>query len=369
MDTSSKPGVRKSKLPSAAASGTVKEPACPQTARMRVIRQLRKTWIHLVRYLTERDNPWIFKSARVVGNVSFEDMAQITLDSIGDAVLVVDPQGTVIYLNKVAELLTGWSGEQALGRSVDEVFCIVDGVTRQRVTSPSQRAISEGRIVALALGSMLIRRDGTDMAIEDSAAPIHNRHGRMTGAVIVFHDARLSGSVVQEMSHLAQHDGLTGLPNRMLLVERLTQAIGIAKRHGKQVALMFLDLDHFKPINDSFGHAVGDHLLRDLAADMIGCVRATDTVSRHGGDEFVILLSEIEDRQDAALIAEKLLAKFAVPRVIDGHALQITLSIGISVFPDDGADADSLMLKADQAMYCAKNMGRNTYLLWHQDKR
>ena len=295
------------------------------------------------------------------GDVSFEDMAQITLDAIGDAVLVVDPQGKVIYLNRVAETLTGWSSEYALGRAVEDVFCIVDGTTREREASPSLRAINEDRIVELALGSVLIRRDGSDLAIEDSAAPIRSRRGNMAGAVIVFHDARQSQSVIEKMSHLARHDALTCLPNRVLLRERLNQAIGMADRHGKQLALLFLDLDYFKQINDSHGHAIGDQLLREVAVNIQACVRATDTVSRHGGDEFVILLTEIEDMRDSAQVAEKLLARFALPRTINGRDLHISLSIGISVYPENGLDADTLMQNADNAMYAAKSNGRNSY--------
>lgn len=299
------------------------------------------------------------------GDMSFGDMAQITLNAIGDAVLVVDPAGKVIYLNKVAETLTGWTSATALGRSVEDVFYIVDGTTRDRAISPSQRAIEEGQIVELELGSVLIRKDGTDLEIEDSAAPILNRLGRIVGAVIVFHDARESRSVKDRMSHLAQHDCLTGLPNRMLLTERLTQAIGMASRRHKQVALLFLDLDNFKEINDAFGHAVGDHFLREAAADIVSCVRATDTVSRLGGDEFVILLTEIEARQDAAHVAEKLLEKFAAPRIIDGQEMRVTLSIGISCYPDNGLDAGELMQNADSAMYITKNRGRNSFQFCH----
>lgn len=304
--------------------------------------------------------------AEPFGEVSFEDMALITLDAIGDAVLVVDPTGKVLYLNKVAETFTGWSKESALGRPIDQVFMVIDGITRRRAVNPAQRAIREGRTVELALGSLLIRRDGTDMAIEDSAAPIHNRFGQMAGAVIVFHDARQSGHVTKKMSHLAQHDSLTGLPNRVLLLERLTHAIGMAKRHRKKTALLFVDLDKFKLVNDAFGHEVGDQLLRDVAADITSCVRATDTVSRHGGDEFVILLTEIEERLDAAHIAEKLLAKFSKPHTKDGHQLDITLSVGISVYPESGVDAETLMRNADSAMYLAKKSGRNSYQFFGQ---
>lgn len=301
------------------------------------------------------------RSPRTFGDFSFEDMAQITLDAIGDAVLVVDPKGKVIYLNKVAEALTGWPSAEALERPVEDIFFIVDDATRQRAESPAHRAISEDRVVELALGSVLIRRDGTDIAIEDSAAPIHNSLDELAGAVIVFHDARQSGTALQKMSHLAQHDFLTGLPNRVLMMERLTHAIGMAKRHRKQIALLFLDLDFFKQVNDSFGHAIGDHLLRNVAAKVVSGVRATDTVSRYGGDEFVVLLTEIEERQDAAQIAEKLLKKFAAPHIVDGHELNVTLSIGISVYPENGTEAETLILNADSAMYTTKKNGRNSY--------
>ncbi|MDF0750763.1 diguanylate cyclase [Marinobacter sp. 71-i] len=294
-------------------------------------------------------------------DVSFENMAQITLDAIGDAVLVVDPKGKVIYLNKVAETMTGWSREEAFGRPVEQVFFVFDGATRERAPSPAERAISENRTVELALGSVLICRDGTDMAIEDSAAPIHDRHGKTAGAVIVFHDARQSGTVIQQMSHHAQHDFLTGLPNRMLLVERLTQAIGMSRRRGKKTALLFLDLNRFKQINDEFGHATGDHLLQYVAEEIGSCVRATDTICRYGGDEFVILLPEIDEIQDAAQVAEKVLSRFTRPHTVNGQELQVALSIGIAVHPENGPDAETLMLNADTAMYASKETGQSSY--------
>jgi diguanylate cyclase (GGDEF)-like protein/PAS domain S-box-containing protein len=301
------------------------------------------------------------KSNHALSDMSFEDMAQITLDAIGDAVLVVDPLGNVIYLNKVAEKMTGWSSELALGRLVEDVFHVVDGETREKVPTPSQRAIRENQIVALTLGSILIRRDGSSLAIEDSAAPIHNHHGKVAGAVIVFHDSSLSKVVTEKMSHLAYHDFLTTLPNRVLLVERLTQAIHMAHRNKKRIALLYLDLDHFKEVNDLYGHAIGDTLLQEVAVDILACVRTTDTVSRVGGDEFVILLSQIEDIVDAAMVAKKLLNKLSQPRIIDGHQILVSLSIGISVYPENGIDADNLIRNADEAMYSIKKNGRNAY--------
>jgi len=185
--------------------------------------------------------------------------------------------------------------------------------------------------------------------------------------VIVFHDVSESRSMALEMAHLAQHDFLTSLPNRLLLSERMTHAIGLAQRHNKQVGLLFLDLDHFKHINDSLGHAVGDQLLQSIANRLVECVRATDTVCRQGGDEFVILLAEIGQPQDAAHVAETLRTALSTPHMIGGHELHISLSIGISVFPDDGADVATLMQNADTAMYHAKASGRNTYQFFRAD--
>ena len=296
-----------------------------------------------------------------------KERAQVTLNSIGDAVLTTNLQGLVTYLNQVAETMTGWACAEALGQPLEKVFRIIDGTTRQSAPNPAQRAIAEDRTVGLAADSVLVRRDGFESAIEDSSAPIHNRDGLVAGAVIVFHDVSESRAMAEKMAHLAQHDFLTGLPNRLLLTERLSRAIGQAHRHRKQVALLFLDLDYFKNINDSLGHAIGDRLLQSVAQRLAQCVRATDTVCRQGGDEFVILLAEIEHPQDAAQVAEKLLAVLVVPHLIDGNQLHITLSIGISIYPDDGLDADSTMQNADTAMYYAKAKGRNNYQFFTAD--
>jgi len=296
-----------------------------------------------------------------------KERAQVTLNSIGDAVLTTDLAGKVTYLNQVAEGMTGWSRKAALGRPLSEVFKIIDGKTRVVGTNPAQRAIKEDQIVGLAANSVLIRRDGLETAIEDSSAPIHNRKGHVIGAVLVFHDVSESRAVALRMAHLAQHDFLTGLPNRLLLNERCSQAIGQANRHKKQVGLLFLDLDFFKRINDSLGHAIGDLLLQSVADRLVAGVRTTDTVCRQGGDEFVILLAEIEQPRDATYVAEKLLAAFTSPHQIDGHELYVSLSIGISIYPDDGDSADSVMQNADTAMFHAKADGRNKYQFYRPD--
>jgi diguanylate cyclase (GGDEF)-like protein len=165
----------------------------------------------------------------------------------------------------------------------------------------------------------------------------------------------------EQMSHMAEHDVLTGLPNRSLLTDRLAQSIALAQRHGKKVALLYLDLDHFKHINDSLGHAVGDQLLQSVAKRLQSCVRLSDTVSRQGGDEFVVLLPEVEEVQDAVVIAKKLIEAMARPHLVSGHRLRVTISIGISSYPDDGKDVATVVRNADTAMYQAKKIGRNNY--------
>ncbi len=296
-----------------------------------------------------------------------KERAQVTLNSIGDAVLTTDLDGKVSYMNKMAITMTGWTCGDAMGRPLAEVFRVVGGPNRVTEESTAQRAINENAVVELAVDSILLRRDGTESAIEDSTAPIHDRDGQVVGAVIVFHDVSLSRAMAAKMAHLAQHDFLTGLANRALLTERLSRAIGLADRHRKQVALLFLDLDNFKLINDSHGHAIGDQLLKSVASRLESGMRATDTVCRQGGDEFVVLLAEIEHKDDAAQVAEKLITAFALPHVIDGHELPVSLSIGISIYPDDGSDADIVLRNADTAMFHAKSAGRNNYQFYRPD--
>jgi diguanylate cyclase (GGDEF)-like protein/PAS domain S-box-containing protein len=296
-----------------------------------------------------------------------KERAQITLNSIGDAVMSTDVWGQVTYLNGVAEGLTGWSREEAADHPVEEVFRIIDSTTRATARNPMAVAIRENKTMALTPNCVLIRRDGVEAAIEDSTAPIHDRRGRVTGAVMVFHDVSTARALSSKMSYLAQHDSVTDLPNRTLLKDRLTQAIASACRHQQELAVLFLDLDRFKYINDSLGHAIGDRVLQSVAQRLRACVRASDTVSRQGGDEFVILLSQLTHAQDAAVSANKILVALAMPHRIDQHELHLTASIGIVTYPDDGTDAETLMKHADFAMYHAKDAGRNNYQFFELD--
>ncbi len=319
-------------------------------------------WLrHILSYVDSQKA--IKNNLRHLEEVLFEekDRAQVILHSMTDAVLVTDKNGKVSYLNPIAEHMTGWAKEEAVGMPFEEVFQLVDSNSQLPSKNPVVRAISENKSVSISANSSIIRRDGMAFRIEDSSVPTHNSNNQVTGAIIVFRDISQSRAMTKKMAHLAQHDALTGLPNRLLLKERLTQAIGAALRSKTQLALMFIDLDFFKHINDSLGHSVGDLLLNSVAARLSACIRTTDTVCRQGGDEFVILLRTIDDPQDAAHVAAKLFAALASPHHIGGNEIYVSISIGISIFPYDGHTVDQLMQNADIAMYHAKANGRSNF--------
>jgi diguanylate cyclase (GGDEF)-like protein/PAS domain S-box-containing protein len=289
-----------------------------------------------------------------------KERAQVTLNSIGDAVACTDISGNITFLNHVAEKMTGWSQEEAAGRPMADVLEILDATSR-KATSPMELAVDKNQTVHLPSNSILIRQDGLEIPIEDSVAPIHDREGQATGAVIVFRDVSVARAMTLQLAHSAEHDVLTGLPNRALLNDRANQAIILASRHVKKVVVLFLDLDGFKHINDSLGHLTGDKLLQSVTKRLCDCVRASDTVSRQGGDEFVVLLSEMQHSEDAAFTARRLLQAVAEAHTINQQDLHVTTSIGISVYPDDGLDAETLIKNADTAMYQAKENGRQSY--------
>ena len=307
------------------------------------------------------------RAANAEALVEERERAQVTLNSIGDGVMSIDVWGQVTYLNAVAESLTGWSRKEAAGRPLAEVFRVIDTTSREAVQDPMLLAIRQNKNVGLAPNCVLIRRDGVEAAIEDSAAPIHDRRGQVTGAVMVFRDVSTARALTARMSYFAQHDSLTDLPNRILLKDRLTQATAVAYRHRQKLAVLYLDVDRFKHINDSLGHAIGDGLLQSVAQRLLTCVRNSDTVSRQGGDEFVVLLSGVTQPQDAIVGVDKILLTLNAPHHIEQHDLSVTVSIGIAIYPDDGTDAETLMKHADFAMLHAKDSGRNNYQFFKPD--
>ncbi|HMG88090.1 MAG TPA: diguanylate cyclase [Terracidiphilus sp.] len=290
-----------------------------------------------------------------------KERAQVTLDCIGDAVISTDARGNITFMNPVAERMTGWQLKDAAGRMMADCVRIVDAGTRRAILDPMAKAANQNRTGTLPLNSTLIGRDGREVNIEDSVAPIHDHEGQVTGAVIVFRDVSATRALEKELTNSAHHDFLTGLPNRMLLNDRIGQAIALAHRQGVHAAVLFLDLDGFKQVNDSLGHPIGDKLLQSVANRMLECVRSPDTVVRQGGDEFIVLLQELKHPQDAVFTVARLLKTVASMHSVDSHEICITASIGVSIYPSDGQDGETLIRNADIAMYYAKKNGSQSY--------
>jgi diguanylate cyclase (GGDEF)-like protein/PAS domain S-box-containing protein len=290
-----------------------------------------------------------------------KERAEVTLNCIGDAVVCTDTDGTITTLSLAAFKMTGWSWEEAVGRHIFEVFRLLDVASRELIADPTEFDPVRRRLEDLPPRCILVRRDGLEILIEDAVAPIHDREGQAAGTVFAFRDVSAAQAMAQQMTHSAEHDLLTGLPNRRLLHDRVNQSVAFARRDMKQLAVLYLDLDSFKYINDSLGYPIGDQLLQSIAKRLVDCVRSTDTVSRQGGDEFVILLSDVQQPEDAAIMANRMLHVVAEAHSIDQHDLHVTTSIGVSIYPDDGQDAEALIKNADTAMYQAKENGRQNY--------
>ena len=299
----------------------------------------------------------IERHVSVLAHLAEAARLEVTLDAIGYALINTNLSGRVTYVSRLAEALTGWPRDEATGRPIEDVLQIIDDETRGPAGDPLTRAPA-GKV---DMNCTLIRRDGLECAIEQSGAPIHDRVGRRLGTTIAFRDISAARATSARMSHLASHDPLTDLPNRLLLADRLARTLALAQRHHRKLAVLFLDIDRFKYINDSLGHLLGDQLLCSVAREVTMCVRSSDTVSRHGGDEFVIVLSELERVEDAALGAQKIINALARPHKLADHEIHITVSIGISVYPDDGNDGTALLASADVALYHAKDQGRDGY--------
>jgi len=273
------------------------------------------------------------------------ERAQVTLDSIGDAVITCDTAQHVTSVNPIAEAMTGVARADALGRALGEVVRL-----QQADGTPAPLAPGNG-------AALLQPRNGPPLHVEYAHSPITDGEGRVVGGVSVLRDVSEVRAMAERMAHLAHHDYLTGLPNRVLLQDRLAQAIHQVE-HG---AVLFVDLDFFKTINDSLGHPVGDRVLQAVARRLVAVVSGDDTVSRQGGDEFVLLLTRLSDPSDAARVAERLIAAIEAPLEIDDRVLHVSASVGIALFPEDGQDIRSLTKQADTALYHAKQAGRGRY--------
>lgn len=296
-----------------------------------------------------------------------KERAEVTLHCIGDAVITTDTAAAVTYLNPVAERLTGWSLEEAKGQSLPMVFRIIHEETRKPVADPVHRCLREGRVTGLPEHTVLISRFGEEHAIDDSAAPIHERGGGVLGAVLVFHDVSETRRLSRQLQHDAAHDALTGLVNRREFERRLERAVASAKRHGLEHAVCYFDLDQFKLVNDTAGHAAGDALLKQVRPLLTGKFRERDTLARLGGDEFALLLDNCR-LDEAARIAGIVVATFHAWRFPwKNRTFQVGASAGVAAIDRGCESAAHALAQADVACYTAKENGRNRVHVYRGD--
>jgi diguanylate cyclase (GGDEF)-like protein/PAS domain S-box-containing protein len=285
-----------------------------------------------------------------------KERALVTLYSIADGVITTNSNGLVESLNPVAEELTGWTSSEAKGKPLEEVYQIRYH-DPQILENSMEACLNQGKITEIKNEMELIHRHGGKFAIEHSSAPIKGKTGQILGAVLVFRDVSDKRALLQQMTHQALHDSLTGLPNRILLNQRLEQALIEAKPNQDSIAVMFLDLDRFKYVNDTMGHHTGDIILKGIAKRLNNCIKDIGTVSSLGGDEFTLVIPKLNQVEDAAKIAKGVLNSLSEPWFIDGKEFIFTTSIGIAIYPNDSEDVESLLNHADTAMYRAKEKG------------
>ena len=288
-----------------------------------------------------------------------KEWLRVTLASIGDAVIATDLDGKINFMNPIAERMTGWIAKDALHRPIEEVMQLRDANTLEPHWNPIYFALKEQRVVAMALNCQLVSRTGQLFQVEDSAAPIMDKNGLCLGSIVVFHDVSESMALALKMSHLANHDPLTNLPNRVLLYDRIEQAIKRAEQLHHKSALLLIDLDHFKYVNDSIGHNLGDLLIKQASERLISICNADTTLARLGGDEFVLVLPELWSIEEVGLFSSQVHSQFQRPFVLEDKKYQMAVSIGVSIYPDDAQTIEMFMRHADVAMFKAKSEGRN----------
>lgn len=294
------------------------------------------------------------------------ELLRVTLQSIGDAVITTDAESRVTWLNPVAERMTGWLCGEALQRPLAQVFHIVNEETRQPAPNPVTVCLEQGKIVGLAHHTLLISRHGEEFGIEDSAAPIRNPSGELLGVVLVFHDVTEQRRLSGEMSYRATHDALTGLVNRAEFETRLRRTLDKAHEDGSQHALLYIDLDQFKLVNDACGHSVGDQLLQQVSKLLQDTVRARDTLARLGGDEFAVILEHCSADQ-AQRVAQQICDRMEAFRFVhDERRFRIGTSIGLVPVDKRWPNTAAALRAADTSCYAAKDAGRNRVHTWFE---
>ncbi|MGK7888077.1 MAG: EAL domain-containing protein [Leptolyngbyaceae cyanobacterium] len=296
-----------------------------------------------------------------------KELAQITLQSIGDAVITTDELGYIQNFNPVAERLTGWKADNAKRRPIEEVCKLVDGSSRKHLENPAIRAIKVGQPVSLSNHPTLISKTGEEFAIGDSAAPIRSDSGEILGTVLVFHDVTEERGRAQQLAWHASHDPLTRLYNRERFIQVLNDAIQDAQVHGAFHVVCYLDLDHFKAVNDTCGHAAGDELLCQVADLWQSKIRRSDVLARIGGDEFGILLYNCTIDRSREIAHEFCDIIQAFRFLYDGKIFSIGVSIGVVSITKDSIDTKQVLRLADAACYTAKAKGRNRVQIYSPD--
>ncbi|MEW5787633.1 MAG: EAL domain-containing protein [Pseudomonadota bacterium] len=287
------------------------------------------------------------------------ERAQVTLASIGDAVLTTDAEGNVTFMNGMAESLTGWRRGEAAGLPVESVVVLVNEESREHAPNPVTLSRQTGQAASLAEHTLLINREGREYAIDDSAAPIHDREGRLVGVVMVFHDVTATRELTRQMRWQVTHDRLTGLHSRQEFEHRLGALVEEARDGRGEHALLYMDLDNFKIVNDTCGHLAGDELLKQLAFLLAEHMRRNDTLGRLGGDEFAALLENcpLEKAQDIAENLRQAVQDFRF--TWEGKNFDVGVSIGLTMVDRDTASSAEALAAADVACYAAKDGGRN----------
>ncbi len=297
-----------------------------------------------------------------------EERHRLLADNASDVIWTMDVDGRFTYVSPSVEKLSGYSAAQTLGQSIAEALAPESSAVAQEMLKKALAAIHTRQPFPEYRGELeVLRKDGTTVWTEVRTTRMRNAADEFIGILGVTRDISERKRVEESIRHMAQHDALTGLPNRALFSDRLQQALASAQRDARRLAVMFIDLDKFKPINDSFGHGVGDLLLRDVAQRVCACLRASDTVARIGGDEFVVLLRAAEEDAGALAVGEKIRLALGQPFELAGHRLPISASIGIALFPEHGADEIELLKNADAAMYDAKKRGHDRVQLFRHE--
>ncbi len=292
------------------------------------------------------------------------EQLRVTLQSIADAVITTDASGCVAWLNPVAERMTGWPTAEAKGRPLAQVFHIVNEETRLPAENPVATCLAQGKVAGLANHTLLISRDGCEFGIEDSAAPMHNEQGEILGVVVVFHDVTEQRRLSGEMSYRATHDALTGLVNRAEFEVRLRRALNKSHEDRSEHALMYIDLDQFKLVNDACGHSVGDQLLQQVSKVLQDTIRARDTLARLGGDEFAVILEHCTAAR-AARVGQQICERMDDFRFMhDGRRFRIGTSIGLVPVDNRWGTTAAILQAADTSCYAAKEAGRNRVHAW-----